>query len=823
MNRYLCIHCHFYQPPRENPWLESVEYQDSAEPYHDWNERINAECYAPNSAARILDGQNRIARIVNNYESISFNFGPTLLSWMEEKAPATYAAILDADLRSRERFSGHGNAIAQVYNHIIMPLSNTRDRYTQVRWGLRDFESRFGREPEGMWLAETAVDLQTLEILADCGIRYTILAPHQAAFVKKLGAARKVNVEGAKIDPTRAYVCRLPSGREINLFFYDGPISRAVAFEGLLSSGEGFAQRLVGGFSEHRKWPQLMHIATDGETYGHHHSHGDMALAYALQYIESQGLARITNYGEFLEKHPPTHEVEIIENTSWSCAHGVERWRGDCGCNTGRAGWNQQWREPLRAALDAIRDELTEPFEQQSPAVLRDPWVARDAYINVVLDRNAISLDRFFAEYGASIDTSEAKTRALRWMEMQRHLMLMYTSCGWFFDELSGVETVQVIMYASRALQLARELLGRDLEPHFLELLSKAQSNVPGFGSGADIYRRWVKPATLDLLRVGAHYAISSLFDGTDSHAIFCYDVTLHDAHQEASGRARFAAGHATVRSRITLDQLDISFGAVHFGDHNLTAGVRQFRGEEPYRKLVEDCSAAFTRADLPGALRALDKHFDGVTYSLKSLFKDEQRRVLREILGATLEETEASYRQIYEHSAPMLAFLHDIGAQTPSVLHVTSQFVINSELRHAFEAEALSVPEIELLLESARREQIQLDAPGISYALKRRVALMADELAVYPRRQTLELYRDSVKLARSLPFEVDLWSLQNVYYRLLQTVYPEMLASDDENARAWAANFAELGQVLGVLVPEAPSAEPPQEMQPETDIAPAA
>jgi len=818
MNRFLCIHCHFYQPPRENPWLESVEYQDSAEPYHDWNERINVECYAPNSAARILDGQSRIARIVNNYESISFNFGPTLLSWMEEKAPATYSAILEADLRSRERFSGHGNAIAQVFNHVIMPLSTTRDRYTQVRWGLRDFESRFGREPEGMWLAETAVDVQTLEILADCGIRYTILAPHQAAQVKKRGGTRKVSVEGAKIDPKRAYICRLPSGREINLFFYDGPISRAVAFEGLLSDGERFASRLVGGFADQRRWPQLMNIATDGETYGHHHVHGDMALAYALQVIESRGLAQITNYGEFLAKAPPRHEVEILENTSWSCAHGIERWRSNCGCNTGHAGWNQLWREPLRNALDAIRDELTEPFEQQSRDVLRDPWTARDAYINVVLNRSMISLDKFFAEHCVNIDTPAAKTRALRWMELQRHLMLMYTSCGWFFDELSGVETAQVIMYASRALQLTRELIGRDLEPHFLELLAKAHSNVPGFGNGADIYRRWVKPARLNLLKVGAHYAISSLFDGTDSHSIFCYNVDLHDAHRLASGRARFSAGHATIRSRITLDQRDISFCAVHFGDHNLTAGVRDFLGEAQYRKLVEDCSTAFTHADLPGAVRALDRQFGGVTYSLKSLFKDEQRRVLREILGATLEDTEASYRQIYERNASLLAFLHDIGAQTPTVLRVTSQFVISSDLRHAFEAEELSVPHIELLLESARREQIQLDAPGISFALKRRVARMADELAVYPRRQTLELYRDVVRLARSLPFEVDLWSLQNVYYRLLETLYPEMRASDDENARAWAENFAELGQVLGVVVPE-PATQQPE----ETNIAPAA
>lgn len=378
MERYLCIHCHFYQPPRENPWLEAVEIQDSAYPYHDWNERITAECYAPNSAARILDGEGHIIKIANNYSRISFNFGPTLLSWMEDNSPHTYAHILEADQEGQRLFSGHGPALAQAYNHMILPLATRRDKHTQVLWGIRDFERRFRRFPEGMWLPETAVDLETLEVLADLGIAFTILAPHQAHQVRKLNSQRWRNVEGAKIDPTRAYVAHLPSGRSIALFFYDGPISRAVAFEHLLSNGEHFAQRLVSGFSDARRWPQLMHIATDGETYGHHHPHGDMALAYALDYIESRQLARITNYGEYLANHPPTHEVEIISNTSWSCMHGVERWRGDCGCNSGmKPGWTQHWRAPLRQALDWLRDEVKQPTSRRLANICGIPgWLA---------------------------------------------------------------------------------------------------------------------------------------------------------------------------------------------------------------------------------------------------------------------------------------------------------------------------------------------------------------------------------------------------------------------------------------------------------------
>ncbi|HLY98666.1 MAG TPA: glycoside hydrolase, partial [Candidatus Angelobacter sp.] len=229
MDRYICIHAHFYQPPRENPWLEAVEGQESARPYHDWNERITAECYAPNTAARILDTQGRIRQIINNYSRISFNFGPTLLSWMAESERETYQRIVDSERDSQQRFSGHGSAIAQAYNHIILPLASQRDKETQVQWGIRDFVHRFGRAPEGMWLPETAVDTETLETLARHGIRFTILAPHQAARVRRMGGRAWKDLSGGRIDPSRAYLARLPSGNKISLFFYDGPISQAVA------------------------------------------------------------------------------------------------------------------------------------------------------------------------------------------------------------------------------------------------------------------------------------------------------------------------------------------------------------------------------------------------------------------------------------------------------------------------------------------------------------------------------------------------------------------------------------------------------------------
>ncbi len=815
MDRFLCIHCHFYQPPRENPWLEAVELQDSAYPYHDWNQRITGECYAPNSASRILDAQNRITKIANNYARINFNFGPTLLSWMEENAPDTYRAILDADRESQKAFSGHGSAIAQAYNHVILPLANRRDKYTQILWGLRDFEHRFGRQPEGMWLPETAVDLETLDVLAELGIQYTILAPHQAKQVRRIGGSRYRNVEGAKIDPTRAYLMRLPSGRTINLFFYDGPISRAVAFEGLLSNGETFSQRLLSGFSDQRDWPQLMHIATDGETYGHHHPHGDMALAYALDYVESRNLAKITNYGEYLEKFPPTHEVHIVENTSWSCMHGVERWRSDCGCNSGmKPGWRQHWRAPLRDALDSLRDSLAGPYEQTALQYLRDPWEARDDYISVVLDRDLENVDLFLARHLLHPIAQEDKVRVLKLLEMQRHLMLMYTSCGWFFDELSGIETVQVIQYAGRAIQLAEELFGDHTEHDFLAKLAEAKSNVASFGNGADIYQRSVKPAVLDLFNVAAHYTISSIFDHEGDHrSIYCYGVRLLDSHRQEAGKARLAIGHAEVCSKITLESADVTFGVLHFGDHNVNAGVRAFHGDDSYRQTVRDVSEAFARADLPESIRLMDRHFAGVSYSLKSLFRDEQRKVVRQILDATLAEAGATYRQIYEHHAPLMRFLSDLGSPPPKVLQITAEFVLNSSLRRAFEEDQLDLGRIAALMDAVAREKITLDVVSLSFVLKQRLERMASELLENTTDPDfLAQFEGAVRLARSLPFEVDLWKVQNIYYKLLGDISLQVPAPAESLDQEWLQHFLALASVLGLHL-EAPTlAASPQE-----------
>jgi len=805
MERYICVHGHFYQPPRENAWLEYVELQDSAYPFHDWNERITAECYAPNGVSRILDSDDYIIRIVNNYARISFNFGPTLLSWMQERAPDVYQSIIDADKDSQQKFSGHGSALAQAYSHMIMPLANRRDKYTQVMWGLVDFEQRFGRKPEGMWLSETAVDIETLDIMAEMGLKFTILAPHQAGRVRQLGSEAWTDVGDGKIDPTMAYLVNLPSGRTFNLFFYDGPTSRNVAFEGILSSGENFANLLTAAFSDKRNWPQLVHIATDGETYGHHHRFADMALAYALNYIEEKNLAKITNYGEFLEKHSPTHEVEIIENTSWSCAHGIERWRSNCGDNSGsHPKWNQAWRAPLREAMDWLRDTMVPLYEEKAGELLKDPWAARDAYIRVILNRSPENVQQFFSQQANRELNETERMRALKLFELQRHAMLMYTSCGWFFDDLSGIETVQVIQYAGRVVQLAQELFGDDTEEKFLSILEKAKSNVHEIGDGRHIYEMFVRPAMVDLIKVTAHYAISSLFESYGQETkTFCYFINTEDYQTTDCGKTKLAVGRARITSEITQEQAMVSFGVLHFGDHNLNAGVRHYQGDEAYQAMAQETTQTCHDADFPEVIRLLDKHFGSSTYSLRSLFRDEQRKVLGYILESTVSEIEAAYRQLYENHFPAMRFLTDMGGPVSRAFHSAAELILNIDLHRALKSDTFKAETIKNLVNTADSWRVDLDMDGLAYDFKVSLEGMMVAFTQAPEDTTkLQELVDAVTLARSMPFAVDLWKTQNQYYEMLNSTHPayqQRADSGDEAAKEWLAAFHNLGEQLQI------------------------
>lgn len=804
MQKFLCLHGHFYQPPRENPWLEGVELQDSAHPYHDWNERITAECYAPNAMARLLDGDGRIVDIVNNYERISFNFGPTLLAWMEQKAPDVLSAIVEADRRSRERFSGHGSAMAQVYNHMILPLANARDRHTQVLWGRRDFEHRFGRAPEGMWLSETAADTPSLEVLAQHGIKFTVLSPFQASRVRSLRGGPWSDVNGARVDPSRPYLVRLPAGRSIVVFFYDAPVSKAVAFERLLATGEGFAHRLMDAYDDIRNRDQLVHIATDGESYGHHHRYGEMGLAYALRYIESNGLAKLTNYGEYLAAHPPTMEAQIHEKSAWSCSHGVSRWFADCGCNSGgRPGWNQRWRAPLREAFDWLRDQLAPRYEEAAGRLLIHPWAARDDYISVILDRSDASVVAFFErQAGRTLDEGEQVT-ALRLLEMQRHAMLMYTSCGWFFDELSGIETVQVIQYAGRALQLLQSVTGEDLEREFAERLARAPSNIQEHRNGRHIYDKFVKPAIVDRERLGAHYAISSLFEEpAPVQRIYSYVFEQEHRQVYTAGKARLVVGSSRVTFEVTRACDRVTFAALHLGDHNVHGGVRIYRGPEAFEELVTEFREAFDRADFPLVIRLMDRHFGESYYSLKSLFRDQQRKILNEILVSTGQDLESHFRQITDQYTPLMRFLKDIGAPLPPALNTAADFVLNCDLQRLFESADPDPARAREWMELAREGNVLLEVDELAYAIKgqldRRLARLAeqpDDLGYLARTA------DIAEVVRAMDIEVNLWKTQNLYFQMRRSLVPprrEASSAGDALAGEWLGHFARLGEQFG-------------------------
>ncbi|MEO6965751.1 MAG: DUF3536 domain-containing protein [Acidobacteriaceae bacterium] len=806
--RFLCIHGHFYQPPRENAWLESIEVQDSAAPYHDWNARINRECYAANGSSRILNHQNKIVRIVNNYSRMSFNFGPTLLAWMEKSAPLTYQRVLDADRVSQERFGGHGSAMAQVYNHIILPLTNSSDRITQIRWGIADFESRFGRTPEGMWLSETAVDLESLDLLAQHGIRFTVLAPHQCARVRAISTERDPEAPiwhqtpQSDVDPTQPYLVRTMEGRSIAVFFYDGPISRAVAFEGLLDNGEHMATRLLHGYRENGRPGQLVHIATDGETYGHHHRHGDMALAYAFQWIEENSDVQLTNYGQFLAEFPPAYEAEIYENTSWSCAHGIERWRSDCGCgNIDEPGWNQKWRAPLRTALDSLRDAVRPLWTGAAAQLFNDAEAARDGYIHVLLNRSPVSQHAFFDKYVAHPPDAEQSTKILKLMELERHIQLMYTSCGWFFDDLAGIETVQIISYAGRVLQLAAELFGNEgiaLETEFLARLAEAKSNVPGNASGADIYRKSVTPQRTNLEQVGARYAIVSLFvPQPEKSTRYCYDIECKSCEILTSGRGHFTYGQVGICSQVTLECIDVDFAVLHLGDQNLSATVRKTDAENgSFKRFETDIRAAITQADLPKAMSLFSRDFGPSSYSLSSLFRDDQRRILKILLDSTLDEMETTLRTIYEDHISLLRYLSLTGMPKPQALMLAAEFTLNADLRQALPGEPFDADRVRQLLAQAHDDAIRLDAVSLSYLANQRMLQAITELQQHHTMQTLETTAKILDVLLELPFEVDFWEAQNRWYKILQEGEPV-----DEARPQWSQQFRELGTKLGIEV----------------------
>ncbi len=681
---YVTVHGHFYQPPRENPYLDTIERQPSAAPFHDWNERIHHECYRPNAFARVLNERGEVVGIVNNYEYLSFNIGPTLMSWLERYDVEVYQRILEADQKSCDRLNGHGNAIAQVYNHIILPLANTRDKYTQIRWGKEDFRSRFGRDPEGMWLAETAVDYPTLEALVAEGIRFIVLAPSQAERCRLIPSddqpvTQWLEVGGSQIDPTRPYRCFLSDGNYIDIFFYDGPISRDMGFNDVLSSSHHLVGRLGQAVRGDHRPAQLISVATDGETFGHHRGGTEKCLAYAFTQEFAQRGWTVTNFAHYLSINPPTWEVILKPVTAWSCAHGVDRWQEDCGCGGGGL-WNQKWRRPLRDALDWLRDRLSKVYDDTGRQFFREPWAARDEYIQVIRDRSPANVESFLERHRTHKLSPTEQIDALRLLEMQRHAMLMYTSCGWFFEEISRPEGVQILRYAARALELAGDVAGVQLEKGFLRRLALAPSNVDFFKTGLEVYRQLVVSAQISFKQVAAHYAISSLFTNyPQQQRLYCYDVQQLDYQIQRMGSLTLAVGQVRLVSEITWESAHLVFAVLHLGGWDFHCCIQSFAGRRVYSKLKEKVFDSLKQASAAYTIVAMNQMFGDQSFSLQNLFAEERHRLMALLSQETLTRLDQLYTQVYRDNYGVLMAFHRDELSVPQELQVAAEISLSN------------------------------------------------------------------------------------------------------------------------------------------------
>lgn len=808
--KYLTVHGHFYQPPRENPFLEYLEMQDSAKPYHDWNARICSECYTPNSISKIVGDQSKVLDIVNNYAHMSFNMGPTLLSWMEKFEPYTYERIIKADFYSEKEFSGHGNALAQVYNHIIMPLANERDKYTQVIWGIEDFKSRFGRMPEGMWLAETACDDETLGVLADCGIKFTVLSPYQAEKVKIDNEYK--DVSDGSIDTTKAYKynikCR--QGKSIDLFFYNAQISQAVAFEELLKDGGRFVEKIKTGVDKNKDC--LVNLATDGESYGHHTKFGEMALAYVLRIKSCDEGFILTNYGEFLEKYPPKDEVVIKPVSSWSCCHGVGRWKEDCGCSTGgMQGWNQKWRKPLREGLDNLRDKLINICENEGRKYFKDFWSARNDYIHVILNRNEENLHEFFEKNLAGNCSENKKIAAVKLMEIQRQAMLMYTSCGWFFNEISGIETTQIMKYAARAIQLSKDFTNEDLEKEFTDKLFEAKSNIPGFGTGKDIWNNCVKPCVSDYKQIVTLWAIKSLYEDFDSESdLYSYSIKKYNSKMIKKGSNSLVTGHISVKSKITLETNDVMFALMKFSGGDFHCAIREFDGDENYLRIMKNLIKSFTDYPPTEVIRLLDEYFGKEYYTLKDVFYEERQKILNYLLKNKMEKFQSVYREVYNDGRGSIMHFRNLGLEVPPEFKLAAQYTLSQDYNSVFSnfVEAIcdddNIQKAADINAEANTLGIELDKDIVEKMFSQEIAVRIREFVSNYNEEGLESVLDIFKKAETVGINPNITEAQNIYFTNVYSQFAHLVAKimKSENARDgkdFLLKILKLGEKLNI------------------------
>lgn len=778
---HLVIHGHFYQPPRENPWTGRIERQVSAAPFHDWNARITDECYRPNASSRVLDEKGHIQDIVNNFERISFNVGPTLLSWLAEEAPDVVAALEAGDRNSRARL-GHGSAIAQAYNHVILPLATPRDRQTQIRWGVREFQHRFARPPEAMWLPEAAVDALTLEMLVRAGMRYLILSPAQAARWRPLGDGPWLTSAEAELDPRVPYRWRLrdDQGRPqgdlgIDICFYHAALSRGISFQHYLRDASLLASRIAdaaAGASD-----PLILIATDGESFGHHEKFGDMCLATLFAREAPRRGFEATNLAAFLESHRPAREVELFPESAWSCSHGVGRWSSDCGCSTGGgAGWTQAWRRPLRQGLDRLRESLAAIFQEEGSLLLRDPWEARDDYIDILLDGGQAAREAFFARHQGRVLDADLRGRALRLLEMQHQAMLMYTSCAWFFSDVSGIETVQNLRYAFRAIELAAPFAPLDLEAVLLDDLARAKSNLEKHRDGRHLWERQVRPSQLLPEHAAARLLVEGLLGREPvPQERYRWWLTPDPIHQ---GDGLLLAGISAV-SELTGEHVRLA-GACRFdGPFDFLAAIAPGPAPDAWASFAEEARLALR----PGGsdLTAWVGRHAARLLRLRHFLPDERQAILTELLAPTWTNLERA-RDLFcaEAGSPAEAMV-EAGIVLPSWLKTLLEASWSRALAERLEKlEGIADParygEAVEVVAQARHLGLTLELDLASASFARILRGRLDAIAASNRPGEWQEFLEFLQLGARLGLPLPERALQDRMFALLRSVVPALV-----------------------------------------------
>jgi len=789
-NKYCVIHGHFYQPPREDPWEDEIERQPSAAPYHNWNERIYDECYRPNSFSRILNDNGEIISINNNYSYMNFNFGPTLLRWLAKKHPTVHRRVVEADKRSCDDNNGHGSAIAQVYNHIIMPLAPRKDKITQIRWAKSFFKRHFNREPEGMWLAETAVNMETIACLVEENIKFTILSPNQAGSFRHQNGDW-ISTENHGIDPRYPYRCFVEdhagnrNGKYIDIFFFDESLSRRISFEDLLASADILANEINGCFDNNSNENQLVNIATDGETFGHHKKKADMCLAYFFRKRAAQSGINVVNYATYLAKNPPVREVRVKnafgEGTAWSCAHGTGRWIRDCGCNTGALpGWNQKWREPLRRAMQTLQSEINFTYQREMSVFFDKPFEIRDTYEMFMDDQSGI--DKFLrkkAKKGVKI-SDEQLMRIIMLLEAQKFMLFSFTSCAWFFNDITGIEPAQNLKYALRAWQLTYpDSKTNSILREFELILQQAKSNYPDL-NGRKLLEKEALPMINHLERVAftitVNHYLYGIYSGSKKFALDDYSYSTDIARSDNDmvyDKRTWRIYSADVSHKISHESKSFVL-ALYKNGHQIEGVVIEGKQKMPKTE------AAFAKLMEKG---------DFLRFTLHDTISSFRELITNRFVADFANETYLDYLSWAGTQSNRLNAITDINGGLPAELAGTVKFYINKEWDTAIAEFLRSDNEMQKPIENLTEINNRAELYGISIdkttsAEKIRLSINKDigELNnEFLNEKLAEKIMSTLDVVQNLSIPLHFQQVQDrfylIYKQIVNDVYPHWKA----------------------------------------------